>query len=138
MEKQKAPHGSALWYFLRRILGWVMAGAVIIIVIGLVLSSNDDEQTDNPEEGIGEQEINDNFLENFTCDLLADLATFNSKQQYPTLPIVRITDISKTTDTPEIRECEGWAELSNGSYVIVELWARKTLDEGIEYGYETR
>ncbi len=138
MEKQKVPLGLAVWYFLRRILGWVAVGAVIIIVIALVVPSNDEEQTGNREEGVVEQETNDNYLKKFTCGLLADLAMGYSKKQYPEEYIVAITNMTKTTDTSEIRECEGWAELSNGAYVIVDLWAYKTSDGGIEYGYETR
>ena len=106
-----------------------------MLILGCLTPTDSD--TNNSEELPEEFETTDEPVELFTCDLLADLATFKSKQQYPDSYLETITDLTTTVKTSTVLECEGYGEFNNGRFVIVVLWAIEN-DEGVEYGYETK
>ena len=62
------------------------------------------------------------FLDVIDCGLLAIWATDRSQEKYAVY-IVDVSEEHYITLEPDVRECAGYAEMSNGTYADIEMWA---------------
>ncbi len=75
-------------------------------------------------------------LETYSCDYLAEVAQFSSKNYQPDSYIVAVTDLRSVRQEPSVKECVAQAELSNGEFKVLRMRAIRDEDGTVRSGYE--
>lgn len=75
-------------------------------------------------------------LEQYSCEFLAEVAQFNSKNHHPNSYIVNVMDLTPVTQEPAIKECKAHVDLSNGESKLLRIRAILDADGTVRTGYE--